>query len=93
MNNYLIWYTINGEMDSSLKSKRSSAIHNYIFQNGIKLKSKSNAFIYKSEETANKIVDDIREIAKNQILLFVTEISTNYQGWLKESQWDFLNKE
>ena len=91
MNNYFIWFTIDGDIPPELKSQYSEAIHAYLFKSGIKLKSKSNAFIYKSTDTANEIIEKIKSLSKENILAFVTELNTNYQGWLSTEQWEFID--
>ena len=94
MNNYFIWFKISGDQDPEVKSKASTHIHNIMFNDGIKLTTKSNAFFYKSNNNANEIADHIQKIAGEDIKLVVIKIDqTEYQGWLNKDEWDFLNDE
>lgn len=92
MRRYFIWYKLEGDVPDHVKSQRSSNIHTLIFARGKKLHAKSNSFIFKSSATADQIVDTISGVANGQIKLFVIEINGNYQGWLPQGDWDFINK-
>ncbi len=90
MNNYFIWFKINGEInDLEKKSRYSTNIHNFIFKNGIKLKNKSNAFLYKSNDDIEQITDKIVKMSSKKIKLMVIKLD-NYQGWLSKKEWEFL---
>ena len=89
MNNYFIWFKIDGDIDNQEKSKYSTNIHNFIFKNGIKLKSKSNAFLYKSNDSVEEITDKIVQMSNKKIKLMVIKLD-NYQGWLSKKEWEFL---
>ena len=91
MNNYFIWFKINNDLDNSEKSKYSRNIHNFLFKNdnGMKLKDKSNAFFYKSNNSNEQITNKIVQLSTKKIKLMVIKLD-NYQGWLEKEQWEFL---
>lgn len=52
-----------------------------------------NCFYLKSESSADKLVDLIKEkVEVNYPVFFITEIPSNRQGYLTKDVWDFLNQ-
>lgn len=49
----------------------------------------TNTFFVKSEETADEIADNIIE-KKANARFFISEISSNKQGWLPKDAWKFI---
>ncbi|UBD63953.1 hypothetical protein K6V25_13445 [Bacteroides salyersiae] len=49
----------------------------------------TNSFFIKSESTADEIADSIIE-KKTNVRFFISEISSNMQGWLPKDAWKFI---
>ena len=49
----------------------------------------TNSFFIKSESSADEIADSIIE-KKTNVRFFISEISSNMQGWLPKDAWKFI---
>lgn len=50
-----------------------------------------SSFLIKSNLSVQEIVDNISPHLDGNDCLIVIETKNNYQGWLNEEQWDFIN--
>lgn len=51
----------------------------------------SSWLIRSNLSTANAVFDKIKPYLDNNDRCFVVEVKKNYQGWLSQEQWDYIN--
>lgn len=52
---------------------------------------KSSFLIRSNHSTANEIFETIKPYLDPNDRLIIMEVTSNYQGWLNEKQWEYVN--
>ena len=58
--------------------------------NNIWMHPLDSTWLIKSNLTAKQIYDKLKPIIDDNDLLFISEITKNYSGWLQTDLWDYL---
>lgn len=45
-----------------------------------------------TQETANQLADRIKKVVDSNDSYFVIQVTKNYNGWMPQNVWDWLNK-
>ncbi len=51
-----------------------------------------SSYLLRSNLTTEQMLEKLKPFLDNSDRFFVTEITKNYQGWLDETEWDYIRK-
>ena len=86
---YMITYDLNStgqKYDEVIKAIKAAST-------GVWCTFWKSSYLIKSNLTANQVSDKIKpHLDQNDRMIIVEVKNTNYQGWLKSEDWDYINK-
>jgi hypothetical protein len=83
---YLISYDLNKE------GKDYAKLYEAIKSNSGWISALKSAWIIYTKETVEQVYNKMRPTIDDDDYLFVSELNTNRQGWLRKDVWEWINK-